>query len=284
MSKLEELIGKKSDENEAVNAKAAAEAVTEEAAPADGLTKDQPETSEVAPARVKRYQKFFNKVKITGSVAKVARKTNITAVTVCTRATMTVCNYPTIVFFGPNAEKAAAFNEGDRVKITAILQTYDKSQLKPWQSDILVVGSSIDANVPVDNEPSEEGFVALEKTVQPDLNEFEVRGQVTEIKCKRRNEISITIRTFRNGYESIVEYPYMARDPEKFLKSINVHDYIRAIGTIQTANIPVEPQAEESNEATVDSTLKSRLQHRNHVKTHKKQFYVIYDVFKVRAK
>ncbi len=232
--------------------------------------------------------RYENKVTLRGSIAKLVEAKNVTVVTMAVKATMTISNYPTIMFFGDSREQVKKFKEGDRVYVQATLQSYDEKKLRKGQSPELVIGLSMiaEADSPKNNltSPEDLELKPIENAYCNDENIIEIRGQIIAIECNRNNNVTLTIRTVVGGRMSIIKYPYYARNTNHFLKNVYVHEFVRAVGTIQTANIPVE-SLEDSVQVRaqmVDAATSIRAAEPDRkLKTKKKQFYILYDVYAV---
>lgn len=241
---------------------------------------DQPETRPVRQSD----SRYMNNVSLTGTIVKLVSNKTVTVVTLCTKATMTVSNYPTVYFFGGSSTKAAEFKEGDRVNIKGMLQSYDQSKLKKGQSPTLVIGLNIGYDHPVSVQEDEADMKPIESVCHSDLNEIEIRGQILAIQCNKNNDVTLTIRTILGGRWSIIDYPYYARNTNQFLRNIYVHQYVRAIGTIQTANVPVDSSEEEAAEDSARGAIRQNNIARPRIRTRKKQYYILYDVYAVDQK
>ncbi|MBR2301823.1 MAG: hypothetical protein IKA41_07745 [Bacteroidaceae bacterium] len=272
------------------------EAVAEEATvvpSVDEVEKEAPASTEANPTvaeqpaqekeRAKAPQKprqprYQNEVTLKGTIAKVVAAKKVTAITLCTRAAVTVSNYPTVMFFGENGPKAAAFKEGERVVIKGTLQSYDEAKLRKGQSAVLTTGLSIEYDrTEEDNETTEElELRPIETACRQDENTFEVRGQILAIESSKRGETTITIRTIVGGRWSIIKYPYYARNTDYFLKNIYVHQFVRGVGTIQTANVVVDAEA---TAPTIGATDTRGRQPR--LRTKKVQMYVLFDLYPI---
>lgn len=237
------------------------------------------------PTPVLRYK---NEVTLRGTIAKMVEAKNVTVITMAVKATMTISNYPTIMFFGDAREQVSKFKEGDRVYVKATLQSYDEKKLRKGQSTELVIGLSMvpEAEAPAVKSADEDelGLKPIENAYCNDENQIEVRGQILAIECNKNSNVVLTIRTIINGRMSIIKYPYYARNANHFLKNIYVHQFVRAIGTVQTANIPVETEDDSQVvRAKIVETATSLREPEpaRKLKTKKKQFYILYDVYAV---
>lgn len=232
--------------------------------------------------------RYKNEITLRGTVAKMVEAKNVTIITMAVKATMTISNYPTIMFFGEAKDQAAKFKEGDRAYVKATLQSYDEKKLRKGQSPELVVGLSIvpESEAPVQNDVADNdlGLRPIENAYCRDENQIEVRGQILAIECDNKNNVLLTIRTVVNGRMSIIKYPYYARNTNHFLKNIYVHQFVRAIGTVQTANIPVESteDSQQIRAQMVETATSLRAPEPDRrLRTKKKQFYILYDVYAV---
>lgn len=232
--------------------------------------------------------RYKNEITLRGSIAKMVEASKVTVITLGVKSTMTITNYPTIMFFGDTREQVSRFKEGDRVYVTATLQSYDESKLRKGQSPELIIGSSMvsESDAPSRAAESEDelGLKPIENAYCNDENQLEIRGQILGIECNRSNNVVLTIRTVTNGRMSIIKYPYYARNAHYFLKNIHVLDFVRAIGTVQTANIPVEStdESQQVRARIVETATSIRSpEPERRLKTKKKQFYILYDVYPV---
>lgn len=232
--------------------------------------------------------RYKNEVTLRGSIAKMVEAKNVTVVTMAVKATMTISNYPTIMFFGDAREQVKNFKEGDRVYVKATLQSYDEKKLRKGQSPELVIGLSMvsEAEAPTLAGVAEDdlGLKPIENAYCKDENEIEIRGQILAIECNKNNNVTLTIRTVIGGRMSIIKYPYYARNTNHFLKNVYVHQFVRAIGTVQTANIPVEStdDSQQVRAQMVEAATSIRAAEPDRrLKTKKKQFYILYDVYAV---
>jgi hypothetical protein len=258
-------------------------------APAAQPSPKQPSAS-ARPGRRRNnsVMRYKNEVTLRGTIARMVEAKNVTVVTLAVKATMTITNYPTMMFFGDTREQVSKFKEGDRVYVKATLQSYDEKKLRKGQSPELLVGLSMvsEADAPNTNntEVDEMGLKPIENAYCKDENEIEIRGQILEIGCSKNNNVTLTIRTILNGRMSIIKFPYYARNVNHFLKNIYVHQFVRAIGTVQTANIPVE-SADDTQQVRAQmieaATSIRAAEPDRRLKTKKKQFYILYDVYAV---
>lgn len=234
-------------------------------------------TEEAAEAAAKparnggnKKSRYSNEAVIVGQIAKVnaANSGKSTAVTVRTRVRgSVVTNYPTVVFFGEEAKKAAQFKIGDRVRIEGRLRSYDPEKLRPGQSPVLLVGEKIELNSN-DEIEDDEGLRPLDQIDHQDVNTFEMRGQIVAVKDDR-SDTSITIKTLAGDHLAIVEFPYLVRDKAEFFANLRVNSFVRALGTVQTANVVVNT-VEKSKKDPEKETIIPR--------TKKRQFYVLLDI------
>ena len=265
-SAAEEPAAEKTAESEEIAEQTAEEQKPEQAAPATG-----------------RISRNLNKVTITGVVTRVTHNKEMTTAVmrICAKATITTQYYPTVYFFKALAEQACSFKEGSRVKVEGTIQSYPKETLKRGQEEVIVVGTKIEKQTDVEPEIfDEEGLRPIEGVVRGDENKIELRGRIEKIECRRNDDIRITIRTVRNGRQSIVEYPYVARNTDRFLSNVHVHQYVGALGTIQTAMVPVDIEAETEAEKTADSTIR-RVAARPHIRTRSKQIFILYELYAI---
>lgn len=232
--------------------------------------------------------RYKNEVTLRGSIAKMIEAKNVTIITMAVRATMTISNYPTIMFFGDSRKQVSAFKEGDRVYVKATLQSYDESKLRKGQSPELIIGQSMvsEAEAPTVAREAEDdlGLRPIENAYCNDENQIEIRGQILAIECSKNSNVTLTIRTIVGGRMSIIKYPYYARNANHFLKNIYVHQFVRAIGTVQTANIPVEApnDSQQVRAQMIEAATSIRAADPDRrLKTKKKQFYILYDVYAV---
>lgn len=252
----------------------------------------QPTKKQEAPRAPRRRNqsvvRYKNEVTLRGTIAKLVEAKNVTIVTMAVKATMTISNYPTLMFFGDTREQVSKFKEGDRVYVKATLQSYDEKKLRKGQSPELVIGLSMvsEAEAPALNTAAEDdlGLKPIENAYCKDENQIEIRGQILAIECNKNNNVVLTIRTIIGGRMSIIKYPYYARNTNHFLKNVYVHQFVRAIGTVQTANIPVE-SADDSQQVRarmIEAATSIRAAEPDkRLKTKKKQFYILYDVYAV---
>jgi hypothetical protein len=261
------------------------EIVTPEPKPAPA-----PRTQAQQPARKPRRPvlRYKNEVTLRGTIAKMVEAKNVTVVTMAVKATMTISNYPTVMFFGDSREQVSRFKEGDRVYVKATLQSYDEKKLRKGQSPELVVGMSMvsEAEAPSSAATVEDdlGLRPIENAYCHDENQIEIRGQILAIECNKNNNVTLTIRTVTGARMSIIKYPYYARNTNHFLKNIYVHQFVRAIGTVQTANIPVESMddSQQVRAQMIETATSIRAAEPDRkLKTKKKQFYILYDVYAV---
>lgn len=267
------------------------EATEEVAEPVKEPVKEAAPTPAPAPRQRKKPSpvlRYKNEITLRGTIAKMVEAKNVTVITMAVKATMTISNYPTIMFFGDTREQVSKFKEGDRVYVKATLQSYDEKKLRKGQSTELVIGLSMipESEAPKQNVADEDelGLKPIENAYCNDENQIEIRGQILAIECNKNSNVVLTIRTVLGGRMSIIKYPYYARNANHFLKNIYVHQFVRAIGTVQTANIPVEStddtpavRAKIVEEAT---SIRAPEPERR-LKTKKKQFYILYDVYAV---
>lgn len=229
-----------------------------------------------------RASRNMNKVTITGVVRRVTHNKQMTTAVmrVKSQATVTTAYFPTVYFFGAAlAQLASEFEEGDRVKVEGTIQSYPKETLKKGQEEVILVGTSVQHEENVEPEVyDEEGLRPIEGVVRGDVNRIDLRGRIEKIECRRNDDVRITIRTVRNGRPCIVEYPYVARNTDRFLSNVHVHQYVGAVGTIQTAMVPTDIEAETTAEATADATLR-RTGARPYVRTRSQQVFILYDLY-----
>ena len=243
------------------------------------------EQKESAPATEQRPRpsRYGNRVVLKGQIVKKTVGAKCTVIVLRTRATATVANYPSVFFFAGSKNACEEFNEGDRVEVTAHLNSYDASTLQRRQEEVLVVGTSIkrDETTPESRVISdEEGLSPIEKPYIHDDNRFEYKGQIKAIEIGRDNNITLTIYTWFHGRISVIKFPYVARNINAFLREIHVNQYVTALGTIQTTNVPVEPEAtteEKAAETEASASLRRRREPR--VRTRKQQYYILYDIY-----
>jgi hypothetical protein len=252
----------------------------------------QPAKKQEAPRAPRRrnqsVMRYKNEVTLRGTIAKLVEAKNVTIVTMAVKATMTISNYPTLMFFGDAREQVSKFKEGDRVYVKATLQSYDEKKLRKGQSPELVIGLSMvsEAEAPaIDNTAEDDlGLKPIENAYCKDENTIEIRGQILAIECNKNNNVVLTIRTVIGGRMSIIKYPYYARNTNHFLKNVYVHQFVRAIGTVQTANIPVEStdDSQQVRAQMIEAATSIRAAEPDkRLKTKKKQFYILYDVYAV---
>ena len=81
----------------------------------------QPTKKQEAPRAPRRRNqsvvRYKNEVTLRGTIAKLVEAKNVTIVTMAVKATMTISNYPTLMFFGDTREQVSKFKEGDRKRI-----------------------------------------------------------------------------------------------------------------------------------------------------------------------
>lgn len=270
------------------NAQPAEVAKNENETPATASTSAPQATPPRARRRNPSATRYKNEVTLRGSIAKMIEAKNVTIITMAVRATMTISNYPTIMFFGDSRKQVSAFKEGDRVYVKATLQSYDESKLRKGQSPELIIGQSMvsEAEAPKIVREAEDdlGLKPIENAYCNDENQIEIRGQILAIECSKNSNVTLTIRTVIGGRMSIIKYPYYARNANHFLKNIYVHQFVRAIGTVQTANIPVEApnESQQVRAQMIEAATSIRAADPNRrLKTKKKQFYILYDVYAV---
>lgn len=247
-----------------------------------------PAPSHASRRRNNSVARYKNEVTLRGTIARMVEAKNVTVITLAVKATMTITNYPTLMFFGDTREQVSQFKEGDRVYVKATLQSYDEKKLRKGQSPELLVGLSMISEAEAPSlrgaEEDELGMRPIENAYCKDENEIEIRGQILAIECNKNNNVTLTIRTVLNGRMSIIKYPYYARNTNHFLKNIYVHQFVRAIGTVQTANIPVE-SADDSQQVRAQmieaATSIRAAEPDRRLKTKKKQFYILYDIYAV---
>ena len=235
--------------------------------------------------------RYKNEVTLRGAIARMVEAKNVTVITLAVKATMTITNYPTLMFFGNSREQVSQFKEGDRVYVKAMLQSYDEKKLRKGQSPELLVGVSMvsEADAPTSKdavalEDEELGLKPIENAYCRDENQIEIRGQILAIECNKNRNVTLTIRTIIGDRMSIIKYPYYARNTNHFLKNIYVHQFVRAIGTVQTANIPVDSTDESQHvraQMIEAATSLRAAEPDRRLKTKKKQFYILYDVYAV---
>lgn len=212
--------------------------------------------------------RYSNDAVIVGQIAKVNAANKSTAVTVRTRVRgSVVTNYPTVVFFGEEAKKAAQFKVGDRVRIEGRLRSYDPEKLRPGQSPVLLVGEKIELNSN-DEIEDDEGLRPLDQIDHQDINTFEMRGQIVAVKDDK-TDTSITIKTLAGDHLAIVEFPYLVRDKAEFFANLRVNSFVRALGTVQTANVVVNTVEQSKKDPEKEITIP---------RTKKRQFYVLLDI------
>ena len=228
-------------------------------------------------AATQKRTRYHNEVVLRGEIMKLIEAPKVTIITVRTRATATISNYPTVMFFGAAKENAKGYKEGERVEIKASITSYDVSKLQKHQSDVLLTGQTISREPELFESPERDGAKPIEPVCFNDFNMIDLSGQILAIECDKNNDISLTIRTFSNSRISVVKYPYYAREIGRFLKNIHVHQYIRAIGTVQTAQIPIDPIEEQAAEKA--SPLSENAPRPSKIRTRKKQFYILYDIY-----
>lgn len=258
------------------------------AQPAPQAPKQATTTASAGRRRNPPASRYKNEVTLRGTIARMVEAKNVTVITLAVKATMTITNYPTMMFFGDTREQTAKFKEGDRVYVKATLQSYDEKKLRKGQSPELLVGLSMisEAEAPTlrDAEADELGMRPIENAYCKDENEIEIRGQILAIECNKNNNVTLTIRTVIGGRMSIIKYPYYARNTNHFLKNVYVHQFVRAIGTVQTANIPVEATDDSSQvraQMIEAATSIRAAEPDRRIRTKKKQFYILYDVYAV---
>lgn len=267
----------------------AVEVEENQVAPTSSVTPKQAPATAQSRRRNNSVMRYKNEVTLRGTIARMIEAKNVTIITLAVKATMTFTNYPTIMYFGDSREQVSQFKEGDRVYVKATLQSYDEKKLKKGQSSELLVGVSMvsETVAPVQNDAEEDelGLKPIENAYCKDENEIEIRGQILAIECNKNNNVTLTIRTVVGGRMSIIKYPYCARNTNHFLKNIYVHQFVRAIGTVQTANIPVESldSTQEVRAQMIESAPSLRtVAPDRRLKTKKKQFYMLYDVYAVK--
>lgn len=262
--------------------------VEEKPVMAPAAPKQAPATAQSSRRRNNSVMRYKNEVTLRGTIARMVEAKNVTVITLAVKATMTITNYPTMMFFGESREQVSNFKEGDRVYVKATLQSYDEKKLRKGQSPELLVGTSMvaESEAPVMREAEEEelGLRPIENAYCKDENEIEIRGQILAIECNKNNNVTLTIRTVIGGRMSIIKYPYYARNTNHFLKNVYVHQFVRAIGTVQTANIPVEStdDSQQVRAQMIEAATSLRAAEPDRrLKTKKKQFYILYDVYAV---
>lgn len=264
--------------------------------PQESIVESSEESIESSPQpereqrpRRRASSRYQNDITLRGTIAKKIEAKTVTIITMAVKANMTMSNYPTVMFFGDTRKQANKFNEGDRVYVKSTLQSYDEKKLRKGQSTELIIGKTIIPESAVDNTPvpSAEGEFELkpiENAYCNDENKIELRGQILAIECLKGNNVNITIRTVVDGRMSIVKYPYYARNADSFLKQIYVHQFVRAVGAVQTANIPVETTdvSQYARARMIETATSIREPDPDRrLRTHKQQFYILYDVYAV---
>ena len=226
---------------------------------------------------------YKNEVTLMGEIKKINCNDKVAVVTLSTRVSLTYSNYPSVFFFSKeNVEKVKQFKVGDRVEVKGTISSYDEKTLKKKQSPVIITGLSL-APAPLPPELSTPDS-PIESSYCNDENRFELCGQIMGIDYARGDDVYITIRTLVNGRWSIVKYPYLVRNKKLFLPQIHVSQWIRAVGVIQTANIPIEPDTltEKDKVALVEngSSVKADILTKpRYVRTKKTQMYILYDIF-----
>lgn len=112
------------------------EATEEVAEPVKEPVKEAAPTPAPAPRQRKKPSpvlRYKNEITLRGTIAKMVEAKNVTVITMAVKATMTISNYPTIMFFGDTREQVYKFKEGDRVYVKATLQSYDEKKLRKGQ-------------------------------------------------------------------------------------------------------------------------------------------------------
>ena len=258
---------------------------TPEVEESDEIREEAAETANEKPAAeqaVRRPSRYGNRVVLKGQIVKKTVGAKVTVIVLRTRATATVANYPSVFFFNPVAERCAEFKEGDRVEIMAHLNSYDAPSRQRRQEETLVVGSSIvrDETAPEIRVSDDDGLAPIEKPYIHDENHFEFKGQIKAIEIGRDNNITLTIYTWFRGRNSVIKFPYIARNINAFLREIHVNEYVTALGTIQTTNVPVEPEPNAAQKAeTTERAASLRGRPENRIRTRKQQYYILYDIY-----
>lgn len=224
---------------------------------------------------------YKNEVTLTGTIRKVYVKDTSTIIVLAIRTTPTVTNYPKVVFFGDSAKEAAKFKEKNRATIHATIQSYDPTKLKEHQSATLLVGTHIEAA------PAERTYEAddpngprpIESSAGIDKNFVEIQGDILSISAEKGNGISVRIRTITNRHISLVSYPYYANNSREFFSKVHVGDRIRAIGSVQTTNMLIDPEptpADQSKEIEEHPRTDSAHQSAPRFRTVRVQAYLLY--------
>lgn len=164
---------------------------------------------------------YNNTVTIAGRIVHIFAPGNVTIITIS--ASTNRINYPKVLFFGDNCEKAARFKIGDMVRIEGNIQS---SKVEPGKNlkSVSVFGDNIEH---MDDYQAESFY-----DVGSNINRIEVTGTVVDF-FDWNHILKLKIRTFKNNRMSIVpvDYYHSGTNP---LSNIKAGDVISLKGNIQT--------------------------------------------------
>lgn len=240
------------------------------------------------PAAAKPAAKYGTFVKLSGTVDRVTTHAKSVVVTLATRETAIVSNYPTIFFFKDRMEEAKKLKAGQRIVIEGHLNIYDDESVDRFHSKMTIVGSTIkpDERRPGVREAGRDadGYEAIETPYIRDTNEFTFKGRVKAIEIGRGSEVWLTILSVNKIRVTSVKFRYIPRDVNAFLQEIHVQDYVTAYGSIQTVNVQTDdaPISNNDRAEVVEQAagIKEAARPGYRTRTRRTQQFVLFDIFK----
>lgn len=171
----------------------------------------------------------INDVVLQGKIVHKFSAPKVTILTLATRNSTSVSNYPKVVFFEALKEAADKFDKNDYVEITGNIQSSKRDPSIKNQVLISIFAESINGA----KSEMEEAF-CVEGNYISQINEFRISGPVVAVDNPASNILNITVRTDKNGRPSFVKLTRFLKGKSDPALDVRPGDFIYVLGHVQT--------------------------------------------------
>ena len=189
-----------------------------------------------------------NEVVLQGKIVHKYVVDKATLLTINTGRATLVPNYPKVVFFGAGKDEAAKYNTGDNVRIVGNIQSSKRNPNIKNQQTISIFGEEITAA-----ETQFEKDFGIPGVYAIPVNHFKLAGTITEVNIPNKNNVTLVVKTMKNGHVSYVKLVHFTKNPEQIIGKYLPGEYVCVSGLVQTSKLerngePVYLQSYIANE------------------------------------
>ena len=178
---------------------------------------------------------YINDLTVQGTVVGTKIGENYLTMTIATTQTRVyrngknefVTNFPRVIFYSENANKARKFKKGSVVTVNGNIHN---GKTKEGRYFTAYTGTDIE-EAPKLN--ADEDYNISLNTYEPPINEVRITGRVSDVRMSFGNHIQLRVITETNGKKRYIDVDYRA-NPAKFLGEIRPGSFAYILGEART--------------------------------------------------